>query len=134
MLMTIQCLKADSIKYVIIFRNMLSREVLVACLPLLVKHLTAKSHVVHSYSANCLEKLFTLKSPGGGAPISKTEVQPFLEEMLINLFNLLQVPGSEENEYVYERCSDKFNNIYCRIYRHFYKPVQIDLFELSIMG
>ena len=38
-----------------------------ACLPLLVKHLTAKSHVVHSYSANCLEKLFTLKSPGGSA-------------------------------------------------------------------
>ena len=39
-----------------------------ACLPLLVKHLRAKSHVVHSYSANCLEKLFTLKKPGGGTP------------------------------------------------------------------
>ena len=32
--------------------------------------------------------------------INKTEVQPFLETMLINLFNLLQVPGSQENEYV----------------------------------
>ena len=52
----------------LLFLSQLSREVLVACLPLLVKHLTAKSHVVHSYSANCLEKLFTLKKPGGGAP------------------------------------------------------------------
>ena len=32
--------------------------------------------------------------------ISKAEVQPFLEEMLSNLFNLLTVPGSQENEYV----------------------------------
>lgn len=102
-------LKADSIKYVIIFRNMLSREVLVACLPLLVKHLTAKSHVVHSYSANCLEKLFTLKKPGGGTPISKEEIQPFLEEMLSNLLNLLQVPGSQENEYVMKAIMRSFS-------------------------
>lgn len=32
--------------------------------------------------------------------ISKAEVQPFLEDMLSNLLNLLQVPGSQENEYV----------------------------------
>lgn len=102
-------LKADAIKYVITFRNMLSREVIVACLPLLVKHLTAKSHVVHSYSAHCLEKLFTLKSPGGGAPISKAEVQPFLEEMLSNLFNLLTVPGSQENEYVMKAIMRSFS-------------------------
>lgn len=102
-------LKADAIKYLIIFRNMLSREVLVACLPLLVNHLTAKSHVVHSYAAHCLEKLFTLKSPGGGAPINKTEVQPFLETMLVNLFNLLQVPGSQENEYVMKAIMRSFS-------------------------
>ncbi len=53
---------------ILVLSLQLSREILVACLPLLVKHLTAKSHVVHSYSANCLEKLFTLKSPGGGDP------------------------------------------------------------------
>lgn len=93
-------LKADAIKYIIIFRNMLSRDMLVGCLPLLVDHLVAKSHVVHSYAANCLDKLFTLKSPGGGAPINKAEVEPFLQTMLSNLFNLLEVPGSQENEYV----------------------------------
>ena len=27
-------------------------------------------------------------------------MQPFLDEMLTNLFNLLQVAGSQENEYV----------------------------------
>lgn len=102
-------LKADSIKYIIIFRNMLSREMLVGCLPLLVDHLTAKSHVVHSYAANCLEKLFTLKSPGGGAPINKTDVEPFLQAMLSNLFNLLEVPGSQENEYVMKAIMRSFS-------------------------
>lgn len=32
--------------------------------------------------------------------IQKTEVEPVLETMFGNLFNLLQVPGSQENEYV----------------------------------
>ena len=64
----------------------LSREVLVACLPLLVNHLTAKSHVVHSYAANSLEKLFTLKSPGGGAPYVIL-VFSFLRYLLMLLIN-----------------------------------------------
>lgn len=102
-------LKADAIKYLIVFRNMLSREVLIHCLPLLVNHLTAKSHVVHSYAAHCLEKLFTLKSPGGGKPIQKTEVEPVLETMFVNLFNLLQVPGSQENEYVMKAIMRSFS-------------------------
>ena len=45
----------------------LSLELIVGCLPFLVKHLKAKSHVVHSYAAHCLEKIFTLKNPQGKA-------------------------------------------------------------------
>lgn len=32
--------------------------------------------------------------------IGKVDVQPHLEEMLSNLFHLLKVQGSQENEYV----------------------------------
>jgi len=42
--------------------------------------------------------------------ISKAEIQPFLEEMLSNLLNLLQVPGSQENEYVMK--GKAFNTIF----------------------
>ena len=42
------------------------REVLIGCLPLLVNHLCAKSHVVHSYAAHCLERVFTMKTISGG--------------------------------------------------------------------
>lgn len=102
-------LKADSIKYIIIFRNMLSPELIVGCLPLLVKHLKAKSHVVHSYAAHCLEKIFTLKNPQGKALLGKVDVQPNLEEMLSNLFHLLKVPGSQENEYVMKAIMRSFS-------------------------
>lgn len=48
----------------------------------------------------CMHVLLTVKYKFYVHRISKAEVQPFLEDMLSNLLNLLQVPGSQENEYV----------------------------------
>ncbi|XP_031553352.1 exportin-2-like [Actinia tenebrosa] len=93
-------LKADSIKYVITFRSMLSREILVNTIPILMQHLKAKSMVVHTYAAHCLERLLTLKNPGGGVPITKEEVTPIVNDLIQNLFGTLTIHGSEENEYV----------------------------------
>ncbi|EDO41297.1 predicted protein [Nematostella vectensis] len=93
-------LKADAIKYVITFRSMLTREMIVGVVPILVDHLAAKSIVVHSYAAYCLDRLFTLKNPAGGPLITKEEVKPCMEKLLTNLFNALTVQGSEENEYI----------------------------------
>ncbi len=45
----------------------LSKELLVAVVPLLVNLLTAQSYVVHSYAASGLEKLFMVKAPNGGS-------------------------------------------------------------------
>ncbi len=45
----------------------LSKEILVAVVPLLIKMLTASSAVVHSYAASALEKIFMIKSPTGGS-------------------------------------------------------------------
>ena len=64
---------------------------LVGCLPLLVDHLVAKSHVVHSYAANCLDKLFTLKSPGGGAPYVLLTSGPFTFRFVINYIAVLSL-------------------------------------------
>ena len=43
----------------------LSPDVLVACIPLLVKYLASQSVVVHSYAANTVERIFTVKTPEG---------------------------------------------------------------------
>lgn len=102
-------LKADSFKFVAAFRNMLSRDILVGCLPLLVNMLKAKSIVVHTYASYAIERIFTLKNPGGAAPISRDEVKPFLEDLLSNLFKTFEIHGSEENEYVMKAIMRSFS-------------------------
>ncbi|KAK3727815.1 hypothetical protein QZH41_008254 [Actinostola sp. cb2023] len=82
------------------FDEQLSREALIGVIPVLINHLKAVSMVVHTYAAHCLERLFTLKNPCGGAPISKEEVSPISTTLIISLFDVLSLHGSEENEYV----------------------------------
>lgn len=54
-------LKADSIKYIMIFRSLLPREVVVGSLPQLVRHLQASSVVVHTYAACAIDKILLIK-------------------------------------------------------------------------
>jgi exportin-2 (importin alpha re-exporter) len=64
---TLPVLIADSIKYVMIFRTVLPREVVVGSVPQLVRHLTAYSQVVHTYAACAIEKILVMKAPDGSA-------------------------------------------------------------------
>jgi hypothetical protein len=40
--------------------------------------------------------------------ISRAEVKPILEELLVNLFKAFEIRGSEENEYVMKGKDDAF--------------------------
>ena len=92
-------LKADAIKYVMVFRNQLPRETLVAVIPHLIRYLLANSRVVHSYAASCLEKLFMVRV-GGNPAITKADIDSCAEILLTNLFAAMDLPGSQENEYI----------------------------------
>ena len=92
-------LRADSIRYLTTFRSVLPREVLLTALPLLVVHLTAPQYVVHTYAAHSLEKLLTLKGSDGTVVIKMADLQPHFESLIVNLFAVLKMTGSEENEY-----------------------------------
>ncbi|XP_014669612.1 PREDICTED: exportin-2-like [Priapulus caudatus] len=93
-------LKADCIKYVMTFRNQLPKEVLVACVPLLVALLKAQKVVVHSYASYTIERLFTVKDQHGKPMLSREDVSPHAELLLVNMFSALSLPGSSENEYI----------------------------------
>lgn len=92
-------LRADAIRYLTTFRSVLPRELLVGSLPLLTTHLTAPSHVVHTFSAHCLEKLLIMKGSDGTTVVKPADVLPQLEVILGNLLGVLKVQGSELNEY-----------------------------------
>uniref|UniRef100_A0A4W4EB68 Exportin-2 n=1 Tax=Electrophorus electricus TaxID=8005 RepID=A0A4W4EB68_ELEEL len=93
-------LKADAVKYVMTFRSQLPKEQLLETVPLLVAHLRAESTVQHTYTAHALERLFTMRGPNNSTLFSATEIAPFTEQLLNNLFNALAIPGSSENEYI----------------------------------
>ncbi|XP_070556121.1 exportin-2-like [Ptychodera flava] len=102
-------LKGDALKFVITFRNQLSPELLTALIPYLIKLLTAESVVVHTYAAMTLERIFTIKAATGGPVISVESLKPHVEQLLLNLFNTLNHPGSAENEYVMKAIMRSFS-------------------------
>lgn len=93
-------LKADAIKYVMIFRNQLPPSVILGSIPSLVNLLTSKSHVVHTYAAHALERIFTLKTADGARLVVADSVRTVTPILLANLFEALNLPGSSENEYI----------------------------------
>uniref|UniRef100_A0A3B3QS44 Exportin-2 n=1 Tax=Paramormyrops kingsleyae TaxID=1676925 RepID=A0A3B3QS44_9TELE len=102
-------LKADAIKYVMIFRSQLPKEQLLQAVPLLVAHLQTESTVQHTYAAHALERLFTMRGPNNSTLISPTEIAPFTEQLLNNLFKALALPGSSENEYIMKAIMRSFS-------------------------
>ncbi|XP_019611716.1 exportin-2 isoform X2 [Rhinolophus sinicus] len=102
-------LKADGIKYIMIFRNQVPKEHLLVSVPLLINHLQAESTVVHSYAAHALERLFTMRGPNSAALFTAAEIAPFVEILLTNLFKALTLPGSSENEYIMKAIMRSFS-------------------------
>ncbi|KAL2468838.1 Exportin-2 [Forsythia ovata] len=93
-------LKAGALKFFTMFRNQISKPIAMALLPDVVRFLGSESNVVHSYAASCIEKLLLVKDESGRARYSAMDISPFLLLLMTNLFNALQKPESEENQYV----------------------------------
>lgn len=54
-------LKADGIKFIMTFRSILPRDMVIGSLPQLIRHLGASSIVVHSYAACTIEKILAMR-------------------------------------------------------------------------
>ncbi len=57
----LKVLKADAIKYVMIFRNQLPQSTMKESIVHLIRLLTAESPVVHTYAACALDKILLLR-------------------------------------------------------------------------
>ncbi len=98
---------ADCIKYIMTFRTQLPPDMVKTSIPLLVAHLRARSHVVHTYAAATIDKILIMRAPTGGdgivatsALVTASDLAPVVEQLLTGLFAAFELPGSTENEYV----------------------------------
>ncbi|XP_033214129.1 exportin-2 isoform X2 [Belonocnema kinseyi] len=93
-------LKADAIKFIMTFRSVLPREHVIGVLPLIIRHLLATSTVVHTYAACAIEKILALKDHENTLQVYEKEMVPLAAELLNSLFVAVEIPGSEDNEYI----------------------------------
>lgn len=83
----------DSIKYILIFRNQLTKDQLLSVFPLLITHLNNDNPVIFTYAAITIEKLLSMTSfneNDNHQPIfNRFDIQSYLNDMLTNLFRLI---------------------------------------------
>lgn len=98
----------DSIKYILTFRNQLTKDQLLATIPLLLNHLGPDDNqVVYTYAAITIEKLLSMSSLNqDDQPVfTKSDIEPYLVELISKLFHLLSLNDSApeklaENEFL----------------------------------
>ncbi|XP_058804999.1 exportin-2 [Phymastichus coffea] len=93
-------LKADAIKFIMIFRNILPPEQVIGSLPQMIRHLSATSPVVHSYAACAIDKILALRDKNNVTLVKAESIAPLAADLLNCLFRVLDLPGAEENEYI----------------------------------
>jgi len=95
-------LKASAVKYILTFRSQLPTDIIKGCLPFIINHLKAQSHVTHTYAAAAIDKILILKIPGSNnvPTVTANDLSPMASDLLQGLFGAFNMPGSAENEYV----------------------------------
>ena len=97
-------LNATAIKFATTFRNQFTTEHLTALMPLLIKHLSSSSVVVHTYVAAGIEKVLVTKKqidiPTKETKFGQKELKQFLEPLFTGLFSIVDNEDRSENEYV----------------------------------
>jgi exportin-2 (importin alpha re-exporter) len=112
-------IKASCIKYIMTFRSQLPPSLVKESLGVLVSHLKADSHVVHTYAACAIDKILIMRSVSGGggggggncALVTSQELSGFAQPLLHNLFACFEKPSSAENEYVMKCVMRSFSTL-----------------------
>ena len=96
--------KATSLHFVCSFRNQFNQAQLVSLMPLLINHLASDVVVVHTLAAYTIERILWMKETDSSGvqreKLSRADIQPFLQTLFGNLFNILDNIALNENEYV----------------------------------
>lgn len=101
-------LKVDAIKYLYLFRSIITKEQWQEVLPMLVNQLGSSNFVVYSYAAIAVERVLYLADAQGQPIIAPGTITPLAKDLLEHIFSLIEKdPAPEkvqENEFLM-RCA-----------------------------
>lgn len=97
-------LKVDAIKYLYIFRSILSAQQWQAAFPLLVQHLNSDNYVVYTYAAIAVDRALYLTDDQHRSIIPRESIVPLAKDLLQHLFALITKDTKpekvQENEFL----------------------------------
>lgn len=97
-------LKVDAIKFLYLFRSVITKEQWQEVLPLLVNHLASSNYVVYTYSAIVVERVLFLTDAQGQPIIAPSSITPLAKDLLEHIFQLIQKDAApqkvQENEFL----------------------------------
>ena len=97
-------LKVDAIKYLYVFRSIITKEQWQQVMTLLVAQLGNTNYCVYTYAAVAVERVLALTDTNGKPMIDPSQVAPLAKDLLEHLFGLIeQSPAPEkvqENEFL----------------------------------
>jgi exportin-2 (importin alpha re-exporter) len=97
-------LKVGAINYLYVFRSQLTKEQWQGAFQPLVANLGSSHYVVYTYASIAVERVLSLNDANGKAVFGKEDVQPFANDLLLHLFQLIEKDVApekiQENEFL----------------------------------
>ena len=97
-------LKVDAIKYLYVFRSIITKAQWQQVMSLLVNHLGNSNYCVYTYSAVTVERVLAMYDENGKPVIEPSSIIPLAKDLLEHLFSLIEKAGEpqkvQENEFL----------------------------------
>lgn len=97
-------LKKDAIKYLYVFRSIITKEQWQEVVPMLVNQLGASNYVIYTYAAIAVERVLSLTDSTNQPIIAPSSVTPLAKDLLEHIFSLIEKdpspPKLQENEFL----------------------------------
>ena len=97
-------IKIDAIKYLYVFRSIITRDQWQAVMPLLVNHLGNSNYCVYTYAAVAVERVLAMSDDSGRPLIDPANIKPLATSLVEHLFSLVEKDPApqkvQENEFV----------------------------------
>ncbi|KAG2159252.1 CAS/CSE protein [Suillus bovinus] len=90
-----EILYVDAIRFLLTFRNQLTRDQLLSVLPLLVRHLNADHYVTYTYAAITIDRILYIKK-GTQLLFSQADIHDLAADLLNALLNKIEAAGPPE--------------------------------------
>lgn len=97
-------IKVDAIKYLYVFRSIITKDQWQQVMPLLVNHLGDSNYCVYTYAAVAVERVLAMTDENGKPVIDPSNITPLASSLLEHLFSLVEKDRApekvQENEFV----------------------------------